>query len=178
MPGTLKPHFIEARDLPDSWIQAVPDVIDVGRRSKVDKGSFEGDTRLQYDYFIGHVHDPGHGSGTPEILPDIPAHIGIPNPVDFNYVYGGDGHSRSYLEYVMTDHKEPGESYTYGERLTKAPLNGDKLTWWEQGNEDIVNKREMDGKIVFEEDGQLYLHQINWIIDEYKHGHGNNQLVL
>ena len=37
----------------------------------------------------------------------------------------------------------------------------------------------MDGKAVFEEDGQLYLNQIEWIIQTYKkHGHRNNQMVL
>jgi|TARA_Y100000310_G_scaffold231700_1_gene234344 thymidylate synthase len=42
MSGNLKPHFIEARDLPDLWFQAVHDVLDVGRKSKVDKGSYPG----------------------------------------------------------------------------------------------------------------------------------------
>lgn len=114
----LKIHKIEARDLPDLWFQAVHDILEHGRRFPVDRGSYAGPTRLEYDYFIGHVLDPGHGSGTAEILPQIPAHIGIPNPVDVDYVYGGEGYSRSYVEYVMTATKEKGESYTYGQRLT------------------------------------------------------------
>jgi thymidylate synthase len=79
----------------------------------------------------------------------------------------------------MSARKEPGESYTYGERLTRVPLSGDKLGWWEQANTEIVDKREVDGNVVFEEDGQLYLNQIEWVIDTYKKfGERNNQLVL
>jgi thymidylate synthase len=79
----------------------------------------------------------------------------------------------------MSPRKEPGESYTYGERLTKAPITGNKRTWWEEGNPDIIDKREVDGNIVFEEDGNCYLNQIEWIIETYKkHGERNNQMVL
>jgi thymidylate synthase len=79
----------------------------------------------------------------------------------------------------MSARKEPGESYTYGERLTRVPLTGGKLTWWEEGNDEIVDKREVDGKAVFEEEGQLYLNQIEWVINTYREfGQRNNQLVL
>ncbi|MDJ0816738.1 MAG: thymidylate synthase, partial [Desulfobacterales bacterium] len=63
--------------------------------------------------------------------------------------------------------------------LTKVPLTGDKLTWWKENNSEITDKRELDGNVVFEEDGQLYLNQIEWIIQTYKKfGQRNNQLVL
>jgi len=79
----------------------------------------------------------------------------------------------------MSARKEPGESYTYGERLTRVPLSGDKLKWWQTANTEIIDKREVDGKVVFEEDGQLFLNQIEWVIDTYqKFGERNNQLVL
>lgn len=183
-------HKIEARDLPDLWFQAVHDVLDHGKRFVIDRGSYAGQTRLEYDYFVGHVKMPWHGEGTKEILPDIPASIGIPNPCEMEYVYGGTDkngitYSRSYVEYVMTARKEPGESYTYGERLTKARLNLSVL--WKQDDffENIYNKeiynipREIDGNILIEEEGLVYLNQIEWIIDTYKkYGHRNNQMVL
>ena len=79
----------------------------------------------------------------------------------------------------MTSHKEPGESYTYGERLTKAPLTGEKLGWWNNAVLEIIDKREIDGKALFEENGSLYLNQIEWIIRTYKKfGFRNNQMVL
>jgi len=118
-------HRIEARDLPDLWFQAVYDILDNGRRFTIDRGSFAGQTRLEYDYFTGYIKNPG----ARPLLPDIPPSCGIPNPVEEAYIYGGEGYDRAYIEYLMTSRKEPGESYTYGERLTKAPLHGDKLYW-------------------------------------------------
>jgi thymidylate synthase len=168
-------HKIVARDLPDLWFQAVSNILEHGRRFKIDRGSYAGQTRLEYDYFTGHVKYPG----TIPLIPDIPPTCGIPNPVEHDYLYGGEGYERAYIEYLMSPRKEPGESYTYGERLTKAPITGNKLAWWEEGNPDIIDKREIDGNIVFEEDGNLYLNQIEWIIKTYKkHGERNNQMVL
>ena len=168
-------HKVNARDLPDLWFQAVHDILDRGRRFKIDRGSYAGQTRLEYDYFIGHIRYPG----TQPLLPDIPASCGIPNPVEEAYIYGGEGYERSYIEYLMTGQKETGESYTYGERLTRAPLNGDKLAWWEADDTEIIDKREIDSKALFEEDGQIYLNQIEWVIQTYlQHGNRNNQMVL
>ncbi len=168
-------HKIDARDLPDLWFQAVHDILDQGRRFTIDRGSYAGQTRLEYDYFIGHVKYPA----TQPLIPDIPASCGIPNPVEEGYIYGGNGYDRSYIEYLMTGHKEPGESYTYGERLTKAPLRGDKLTWWNEENREIIDHREINGKAVFEFDNTLFINQIEWIIETYqKHGFRNNQMVL
>jgi thymidylate synthase len=168
-------HFIEARDLPDLWFQAVHDILDKGRRFTIDRGSYAGQTRLEYDYFTGHVHYPG----SQPLLPDIPPACGIPNPVEETYIYGGPGHERSYLEYLMTGEKAEGESYTYGERLTRAPLTGEKLAWLEAGRTEIIDKRPVDGKVLFEQDGRLYLNQIEWAIHTYRHyGHRNNQMVL
>lgn len=168
-------HRLEARDLPDLWFQAIHDIFDHGRRFKIDRGSYAGQTRLEYDFFIGHVKHPG----TQPLLPDIPPACGIPNPVEEAYIYGGEGYTRSYIEYLMTSHKEAGESYTYGERLTKAPITGEKLKWWKNGDTEIIDIREIDGKVVFEQDDRLYLNQIEWVVQTYKkHGQRNNQMVL
>ena len=171
----MKIHRIDARDLPDLWFQAVHDILDKGSRFTIDRGSYAGQTRLEYDYFMGHVKYPG----TLPLIPDIPPSCGIPNPVEEAYIFGGKGYNRSYVEYLMTGHKEPGESYTYGERLTRVPVSGDKLRWWKEKNRDIIDERDVDGKIVFEENGSVYLNQIEWIIDTYKRfGSRNNQMVL
>jgi thymidylate synthase len=143
-------HKIEARDLPDLWFQAVHDVLDVGREFVIDRGSFQGHKRLEYDYFIGHVEFPG----TRSLIPDIPSHLGIPNPVDNDFIFGGKGQDRSYVEYLMSPRKEPGELYTYGERLTNFCVP-DSIP------------------------GSRYLNQIETIIKIYKEsGHRTNQLVL
>ena len=168
-------HRVDARDLPDLWFQAVHDILDHGRKFTINRGSYAGQTRLEYDYFMGHVKHPG----TQPLIPDIPPSCGIPNPVEEAYIYGGDGYERSYIEYLMSSHKEPGESYTYGERLTRIPITGDKLKWWNESNQEIVDKRDVDGKVLFEENNTIYLNQIEWIIDTYKrYGERNNQMVL
>lgn len=158
----LNVHKIVARDLPDLWFQAVNDLLDKGRSFVVDKGSYAGQTRLEYDYFIGHVLDPSFGSGTPEILPHIPASLGIPDPVEFEYVYGGKNYERSYIEYLMTARKEPGEQYTYGERLCLADMD--------EG---------FDKKIGKDNDISVPIDQVKEVIETYKKfGCRNNQMVL
>lgn len=143
----MTPHFITARDLPDLWFQAVHDILDHGRRFTIDHGSFAGETRLEYDYFFGRITQPG----TEPLLPDIPPQLCIPNPVDPNYVFGSVDYQRSYLEYLMTDLREPDETYTYGERLTRLDVS----------------------------QTPIQLSQIDVIIDTYrKHGHRTNQMIL
>ncbi len=168
-------HNITARDLPDLWFQAVHDILEKGRKFTIDRGSYKGQNRLEYDYFSALVKYPA----TQPLLPDIPASCGIPNPVEEAYIYGGEGYDRSYIEYLMTDHKEPGESYTYGERLTKVPIRGEKLDWWLENNSEIMDIKDIDGKILFKENNKIYLNQIEWIIKTYKKfGYRNNQMVL
>jgi len=176
----MKIHKIVARDLPDLWFQAVHDILDHGRRFKIDRGSYAGQTRLEYDFFTGHILQPWHGAGTKEILPDIPASVGIPNPVELGYVYGGEGYERSYIEYVMTAEKQPGESYTYGERLVQAEFNN-LFAWNDKERKEIVLQDEdlWHQEILYFENDIVMINQIELIIWTYKkYGHRNNQMVL
>ncbi|MBN1227059.1 MAG: thymidylate synthase [Deltaproteobacteria bacterium] len=99
-------EFIKARDLPDAWFQCVYQILDKGRKYKIDRGSYQGQERLEFDYITVHIKFPG----TRPLLPDIPAALGIPNPV-------ADGYLEQYLPYLMTSAKKKGEEYTYGEYL-------------------------------------------------------------
>lgn len=102
----LKPVFIEARDLPDAWFQCVYAILDHGYKYTIDRGSYEGQQRLEFDYITIHIKHPD----VRPLIPDIPAALGIPNPV-------ADGYIEEYLPYLMTNMKQPNEDYTYGERL-------------------------------------------------------------
>jgi len=104
----VKSNFIKARDLPDAWFQCVYALLENGRRYIIDHGSYKGQQRLEFDHVTVHVTHPG----TRPLLPDIPPALGIPNPV-------ADGYLESYLPYLMTSVKQPGEDYTYGERLER-----------------------------------------------------------
>jgi thymidylate synthase len=98
--------FIEARDLPDAWFQCVYQILERGRTYTIDRGSYKGQERLEFDYVTVHIKFPG----TKPLLPDIPPSLGIPNPVAADYL-------DQYLPYLMTSAKKKGEEYTYGEYL-------------------------------------------------------------
>jgi thymidylate synthase len=99
-------EFIEARDLPDAWFQCVYRILERGRTYVVERGSYEGQKRLEFDYITIHIRYPG----TRSLLPDIPPALGIPNPVADDYL-------DQYLPYLMTSAKKEGEEYTYGQYL-------------------------------------------------------------
>jgi thymidylate synthase len=101
-------EFIEARDLPDAWFQCVYRILEVGNKYVIDRGSYEGQERLEFDYITLHIKYPG----VRPLLPDIPPSLGIPNPV-------ADGYLEEYLPYLMTSEKQPGEDYTYGMYLER-----------------------------------------------------------
>lgn len=105
----IKITKIQATTIPDLWFQAQYNILNEGRRYIVDRGSFEGEVRLEFDYFIGHILYP---SNEP-LIPKIPSHYGIPDPVSEAYMF-------KYLEYLMTDSKQKNEEYTYGERLANT----------------------------------------------------------
>ncbi|MEE8299830.1 MAG: thymidylate synthase [Desulfatiglandales bacterium] len=102
----MQPEFIGARDLPDAWFQCVYQILEKGRRYKIDRGSFKGQERLEFDYVTVRIKFPG----TRPLLPDIPPSLGIPNPVSDDYL-------EQYLPYLMTAVKKEGEEYTYGQYL-------------------------------------------------------------
>ena len=103
---TLNITTIQARDIPDAWFQCVYEIIDKGHRYQIDRGSFKGQERLEFDYITVQIKYPG----TRPLIPDIPEALCIPNPV-------ADGDIESYLPYLMTAEKQPNEDYTYGEYL-------------------------------------------------------------
>ena len=109
----MKPVYIEARDLPDAWFQCIYRIFeDEGVHEYViDRGSFEGHKRREFDIIMVHIKYPG----TQPLIPDIPTELGIPVPTSMEYV-------EEYLQYLMTDKKAENELYTYGERLTNPKV--------------------------------------------------------
>ena len=99
-------EFVEARDLPDAWFQCIHKLLETGQQYTIDRGSYEGQKRLEFDFVTVHIKYPG----VRPLLPDIPPSLGIPNPV-------ADGYLEEYLPYLMTSAKQPGEDYTYGQYL-------------------------------------------------------------
>jgi len=102
----MKLEFIEATTLPDAWFQCIYRILEVGRKYTIDRGSYKGQQRLEFDYITIHIKYPG----ARPLLPDIPPALGIPNPVVPDYL-------DQYLPYLMTSAKKEGEEYTYGQYL-------------------------------------------------------------
>ena len=105
----IKPVYIEARDIPDAWFQCVSEIQDKGFRYEIEQGSFVGQTRLEFDHVTIKINHP-YSEPYDTMLPDIPSHLGIPNPV-------ANGYIEQYLPYLMTNSRLPDEDYTYGSRI-------------------------------------------------------------
>jgi thymidylate synthase len=155
---SLKPIIITARDIPDAWHQCVFEVLrtEFSRARRVDKGSYEGEYRLEFDFPVIHIIHPG----SRPLIPEIPAYLGIPNPVEsMEYV------EKYFARYLMSDVKEGDEQYTYGERIVAAPTS-------------VISH--IDKKqTYFSDDIPITVNQIDEIIARYREfGPGNNQLPI
>ncbi len=124
----FKNVFINAMDIQDAWHQCINSILENGRKYKIQQGSYVGQTRLQFDNITIYIKNP-YMEPYDLMLPQIPPHFNIPNPVENGYV-------EQYLPYLITGEIKKGESYTYGSRLNEmlyvTPL-GQKIKWTEEG---------------------------------------------
>lgn len=97
---------IEARDLPEAWRLCLKEVLKHGYKYKIDRGSYQGQHRLEFDFITIRVKYPG----TRPLVPALDIPQGIPSPSTMDYI-------EEYLPYLMTSHKKEGEQYTYGQYL-------------------------------------------------------------
>ena len=88
---SLNLQFIEARDLGDAWFQTLYRILEHGSVFKIDRGSYAGQKRLEFDWVNIRVKNPG----ARPLLPQIESHYNIPNPVADDYL-------DEYLPYIMT----------------------------------------------------------------------------
>ena len=147
----LKPVYIEAFDLDDAWFKALSEILEHGFVYKIDRGSYAGQHRLEFDFVTIRVKNPAH-----QIIPIMPEGSSTPPPTDMDYI-------QQYLSYLLTACKTDTEDYTYGERLVdpKAKIETD-----------------VDGKKMTK-DMPLQCNQIEEVIKLYKtHGYGTNQAVM
>ena len=162
---------INATTLPDAWYQCIYKCIEKGRDFKIDRGSYEGQKRLEFDYITIQIKHPE----IRPLLPEIPEQYNIPNPVK-------EGYLDDYLPYLMTGELKEGESYTYGQRLTNSLLHRDwvnKLTY--EYDDILIQEKDVwgDRNIVKIKNDEYYLNQIELCIWTYKNkGFRNNQMTL
>jgi thymidylate synthase len=147
----LKSVFIDAFDLDDAWFQCLFKILDDGYVYTIDRGSYKGQKRLEFDFVVVRVRKPSH-----QIIPIIPEGMSIPAPTDMDYIQG-------YLSYLLTGTKTKTEDYTYGERLVEPKVR----------IQENINGREMIREI------PLNVNQIEEVIGIYKHeGFGTNQAIM
>jgi len=178
----LNLQYIKATSLGDSWFQTLFKMLDEGTVFTIDRGSYAGQKRLEFDWITIHIKHPG----VRPLLPHIESHFNIPNPVADDYL-------DDYLPYLMTGTLKPGESYTYGQRLCAYPLPESFLDF--EGKDILIgeyeyNKEELKnlGIITYHSSGKITdgtykrwitLNQIELLIWIYKNkGFRNNQMVL
>ena len=161
----LNPIFINATSLEDAWYQCIYNCIDKGRKFKIDKGSYEGQMRLELDFVTVHIKNPD----VLPLLPQVPAHYGIPNPVDDNYL-------DDYLPYLMTGEEKEGESYTYGQRICKEAISR-KIT--DCLFENNLVKKDLGIWRNLQIVNGNFLNQMELMIWTYKNkGYRNNQMIM
>jgi len=103
----LKVLTIRARDLAEAWWLSMERLFESGYKYKIDKGSFAGQQRMEFDFVTIQILHPGIRPLVPGI--DLPQ--GVPPPADIDYI------QKDYIFYMMTSIKKPNEAYTYGEYL-------------------------------------------------------------
>lgn len=104
---SLKLFFLEARDLPDAWFQCVYNIFDYGQEYTIDRGSYKGQKRLEFDYVTIQIKHPN----VRPLAPDMPPGMGLPPPTDEQTI------ENYFVDYIMSGFKQPNEDYTYTERL-------------------------------------------------------------
>ena len=145
-------------------------MLEEGSVFKIDRGSYAGQKRLEFDWITVHVKTPG----VRPLLPQVGESYGVPNPVADDYL-------DDYLPYLMTAELKDDESYTYGQRLTgypiKYPLAEHKNGHWP--NILISEVEELIKEGIIYSSGHWHLNQIELLIWTYKNkGFRNNQMVL
>ena len=147
----LRPVHIEAFDLDDAWFKCLAEILEKGFIYKIDRGSFAGQRRLEFDFVTIHVKNPAH-----QIIPIMPEGSSIPAPTTMDYI-------KQYLQYLLTSCKTETEDYTYGERLVDPKVK--------------VQTQSDDQKMVREM--PLECNQIEEVIKIYKtQGAGTNQAIM
>ena len=167
----LNYQYIKARDLDDAWHQTLFRMLEEGSVFTIDRGSYEGQKRLEFDYITVEIEHPS----TRPLLPQVGETYGVPNPVADDYL-------DDYISYLMTGEVKPGESYTYGQRMVRFPLDFSYLNI-EKPDEIYIKERMLlrDEGIIFwdPEFKRECVNQIELLIWTYKNkGYRNNQMIL
>jgi len=167
---------VTAKTLPDAWFQLVYGALEHGRKFKIDKGSYAGSHRYEYDFILAHIEKPWlRGENGLPLIPEIPEGMTIPPPVDPEYI-------AQYAPYIMDGERVEGEAYTYGQRMRAAKI---PEIVFEELKRDTKNKLYKEkGSFLYSTESALTqtydeVDQVDTIIKTYReHGYRNNQMCI
>jgi len=174
----MLPVHLEATDLNDAWFTSIENCVKYGHIYTIDRGSYEGQKRKEFDYFTIRIKNPGIR----------PLHILMPEgsslaaPNDENYI------NDYFARYLMSAERTNSEDYTYGERLVDPKSLEAKTI------NEIQSLRRKWNEAVEKEDKQNILdkitrlhqtsqvigsNQVNQVIEMYRKGaYGTNQATM
>ena len=105
----LDPIWIEATTINDAWHQLIFKIADQGRRYRIDRGSFAGQDRFEFDFILVRIAHPAE-----DMCPVFPPGITLPPPSDRPQV------EEYFANYLFSPNLAEDEQYTYGQRLSGA----------------------------------------------------------
>lgn len=174
---SLKPVEVEATTLPDAWYQCLYKCLEICGDFEVDRGSYAGQKRLEFDHIRIHVKHPDAKQELGQIaplIPTIPEQYSFPPPCDEKYI-------EDYLPYLFEANIQENEEYTYGQRIHAYQIPN----WFRKLPEGWIDHT-LDEIEELTKDKILILDHGNWILDQakllvwtYKNkGHRNNQMII
>lgn len=114
----MLPLCINAKTISDAWFQLIYNIFDHGYKQDIQRGSFEQEQyRLQYPGIAVFIEHPEI-----DIVPVIPAHLGIPAPTSMEYI------EDYFANYLMNPELSENETYRYASRIqARMPKGGTQL---------------------------------------------------
>ena len=168
----LNPVSIKARNIDECWYLCLRELLKkdeddnyIYRNYKIDKGSFEGSIRREFDFITIQITNPSNIWSKDQLertlSPQISPISGVTPPTTEEYIQD------YFVSYLMGNEIAKDEVYTYGERL----IGTEKLCQW--SNYFDINK-DLDNRICY-----LQKNQVQEVIDIYKSGnYGTNQACM
>ena len=101
----MKITTLKVRDLNEAWWKCIREVLLHGYEYTIDRGSYAGGKRKEFDLIVCQIEYPG----TRPLVPIVAE--GVPQPTSMEYV------ENEYLPYLMTSFKKENEQYVYGEDI-------------------------------------------------------------
>lgn len=102
---------IKAFELEEAWYKCLVEILKHGRDYTITKGSNEGSIRKEFEYVVVQITNP---SKRP-LVPSIPPGVSVDPPTSLEYI-----ENDYFPRYLMSNIREEGERYTYGERLNMS----------------------------------------------------------